>query len=127
MIGLKMAYARSDLFAAYVGSGQFVNAADGDALGYRLTVAQARAVGNSEAIKTLEAMGPPPWPDVKTRSAAKGWATRMTKEDDPASKMNVPAMLKDCRVTPKPISKILAQAWHSQPSRSSGTPWRLMF
>ena len=94
VIGLKMAYARSDLFAAYVGSGQFVNAADGDALGYRLTVAQARAVGNSEAIKALEAMGPPPWPDVKTRSAAKGWATRMTKEDDPASKMNVPAMLK---------------------------------
>jgi hypothetical protein len=39
-------------------------------------------------------MGPPPWPDVKTRSAAKGWATRMTKDDDPASKMNVPAMLK---------------------------------
>ena len=94
VIGLKMVYARPDLFAAYVGSGQFVSAADGDALGYRLTLAQARAVGNSEAIKALEAMGPPPWPDVKTRSAAKGWATRMTKEDDPSSKMNVPAMLK---------------------------------
>lgn len=94
VIGLKMVHARPDLFAAYVGSGQFVNAADGDALGYQMTLAQARAIGNSEAIKALEAMGPPPWPDVKTRSAAKGWATRMTKADDPASKMNVMAMLK---------------------------------
>jgi pimeloyl-ACP methyl ester carboxylesterase len=94
VIGLKMVHARPELFAAYVGSGQFVNAADGDALGYRLTLAQARALGNTEAINALEAMGPPPWPDVKTRSAAKGWATRMTKADDPASKMNVAAMLK---------------------------------
>src|SRR5688572_30332877 len=89
VIGLKMVQARPELFAAYVGSGQFVNAADGDLLGYQLTLAQARPAGNSEAIKALEAIGPPPWPDVKTRSAAKGWATRMTKEDDPASKMNV--------------------------------------
>jgi pimeloyl-ACP methyl ester carboxylesterase len=94
VLGLKMAYARPELFAAYVGSGQFINAADGDALGYKLTLAQGRALENSEAIRALEAMGPPPWPDVKTRSAAKGWATRLTKPDDPASKMNVLAMLK---------------------------------
>jgi len=94
VIGLKMVQASPDLFAAYVGSGQFVNAAEGDALGYRLTLEQARATGNREAVSALEAIGPPPWPDAKTRSAAKGWATRMTKEDDPASKMNVRAMLK---------------------------------
>jgi len=94
VIGLKMVQARPELFAAYVASGQFINAADGDALGYRLTLEQARAVQNPEAIKSLEAMGPPPWPDVKTRSAAKGLATRMTKDDDPASQMNVLAMLK---------------------------------
>jgi pimeloyl-ACP methyl ester carboxylesterase len=94
VIGLKMVYARPDLFAAYVASGQFVNAAEGDALGYTLTLEQARALQNSDAIRALEAMGPPPWPDVKTRSAAKGWATRLSKPDDPASKMNVPAMLK---------------------------------
>jgi pimeloyl-ACP methyl ester carboxylesterase len=94
VIGLKMVYARPELFAAYVGSGQFVNAAEGDKLGYSLTLAQARSLENGEAIRALEAMGPPPWPDVKTRSAAKGWATRLSKPDDPASKMNVPAMLK---------------------------------
>lgn len=94
VIGLKMVRARPELFTAYVGSGQFVNAADGDALGYQATLAQARAVGNREAIRALEEMGAPPWPGVKTRSAAKGWASRMTKEDDPARTMNVPAMLK---------------------------------
>jgi pimeloyl-ACP methyl ester carboxylesterase len=94
VIALKMAHARPELFAAYVGSGQFVNAAEGDALGYQLTLTRAREVGNTAAVDALEAMGPPPWPDVKTRSAAKGWATRMTKADDPASKMNVAAMLK---------------------------------
>ena len=72
VIALKMVYARPDLFAAYVGSGQFVNAADGDALGYQLTLAQARAVANSEAINALEAMGPPPWPDVKNAERSKG-------------------------------------------------------
>src|SRR5919106_1953344 len=43
VIGLNMVQARPELFAAYVGSGQFINAADGDALGYRLTLEQARA------------------------------------------------------------------------------------
>jgi hypothetical protein len=43
------------LFAAYVGTGQFINAADGDALGYELTLKQARAVANTDAMKALEA------------------------------------------------------------------------
>ena len=89
MLGIGMVEARPDLFAAYVGSGQFINAVDGDALGYELTLKQARAVSNTDAIKALEAMGPPPWTDVRTRSAAKGWATRMTKDDDPGSSSRV--------------------------------------
>jgi pimeloyl-ACP methyl ester carboxylesterase len=94
VVGLKMVHARPELFAAYVGSGQFVSAAEGDALGYQLTLAAARAAGSKEAVKELEALGPPPWRDVKARSAAKGWASRMTKADDPAVKMNVREMLK---------------------------------
>ena len=39
-------------------------------------------------------LGPPPWPDVKARNEAKGWATRMTRADDPASRMRVREMLK---------------------------------
>jgi pimeloyl-ACP methyl ester carboxylesterase len=45
VIGLRMVYGRPDLFATYVGSGQFVNARDGDALGYKLTLTQAQAIG----------------------------------------------------------------------------------
>ena len=84
MLGVNMVERRPELFAAYVGSGQFINAADGDALGYDLTLKQARAVNDTAAITALEAMGPPPWLDVRTRSAAKGWAMRMTKDGDPA-------------------------------------------
>ena len=94
VVGLKMVHARPELFAAYVGSGQVVSAREGDALGYQLTLAAARAAGNTEAVQTLEALGPPPWPDVRARNEAKGWATRMAKADDPASKMRVREMLK---------------------------------
>jgi pimeloyl-ACP methyl ester carboxylesterase len=94
IIGLKMVHARPELFTVYIGTGQFVNAADGDALGYQGTLAEARAVGNTEAISALQGMGPPPWPDVKTQSAAKVWASRMAKEDDPARTVNMAAMLR---------------------------------
>jgi pimeloyl-ACP methyl ester carboxylesterase len=92
--GLKMVQARPDLFSAYVGTGQFIDAHEGDAVGYRLTLERARATGNAEAITALEAIGPPPWSDPKNRSAAKGWAGRTTPASDPASRMNVPTMLR---------------------------------
>lgn len=92
--GLKMIQARPEVFSAYVGTGQFIDAHEGDAVGYRLTLERARAAGNSEAVSALEAMGPPPWSDPKNRSAAKGWAGRTTPASDPASRMNVPTMLR---------------------------------
>ena len=70
-----------------------INPADGDALGYTLTFERARALGNTEAVAALEALGPPPWRDVRSRSAAKGWATRLTLPNDPAGKINSPALL----------------------------------
>jgi pimeloyl-ACP methyl ester carboxylesterase len=92
--GLKMVQARPELFSAYFGTGQFIDAHEGDAVGYRLTLERARAAKNSEAVGALEAIGPPPWADPKNRSAAKGWAGRTTPASDPASRMNVPNMLK---------------------------------
>jgi pimeloyl-ACP methyl ester carboxylesterase len=94
MLGINMVEMHPELFAAYVGAGQFINAADGDRIGYELTLNQARAVHNADAIKALEDMGPPPWKDVRTRSSAKGWAMRMTKDGDPAGSINIPALLR---------------------------------
>jgi pimeloyl-ACP methyl ester carboxylesterase len=92
--GLKMISERPDLFAAYVGSGQFIDAAEGDEIGYRLTLERARRTQNAEAVAALEAIGPPPWSDSRKRSSAKGWAGRTTPATDPASRMNVPSMLR---------------------------------
>lgn len=94
MLGVEMVQARPDLFAAYVGSGQVINPADGDALGYSLTIERARALENTEAVAALMALGPPPWADVRQRTAAKGWATRLTLPNDPAGRINIPALLK---------------------------------
>ena len=89
VIGLKMVAERPDLFAAYVATGQVISRAEGDARGYALTLAEAKRTQNDEAIAALEAIGPPPWPDAETWNSAKGWATRMTREEDPASEMRV--------------------------------------
>jgi len=94
VIGLKMVQERPDLFSAYVGTGQFINAVEADAVGYRLTLERARATKNAEAVAALEALGPPPWSKPTDRSAAKGWAGRTTPASDPASRMNVPNMFK---------------------------------
>lgn len=88
-IGLKMVTEEPDLFYAYVSTGQIINRTDGDKRGYELTLAEARRRNEKEAISALEAIGPPPWPDAQTWSAAKGFATRMTREEDPASKMRI--------------------------------------
>lgn len=94
VIGLRMAQDRPDLFSAYVGTGQFIDAVEADAVGYRLTLARARAAGNAEAVAALEKLGPPPWSKPTDRSAAKGWAGRTTPPSDPASRMNVPNMFR---------------------------------
>ena len=95
IIALKMVTMEPSLFRAYVGSGQIVNRADGDALGYRETLKEARRTKNEEAIDALEEIGPPPWPDAQTWHAAKGWAGRLTRPEDPASKMRLSALLED--------------------------------
>ena len=65
IVGLKLAKARPDLVAAYVGTGQVVHWARQAALGYRLALAR----GDAAAAK-LERIGPPPYPDLAAETAA---------------------------------------------------------
>lgn len=95
VIALKMVTLEPSFFRAYVGSGQIVNRADGDALGYLETLKEARRTNNRKAIDALEKIGPPPWPDAKTWFAAKELASRMTRPEDPASKMRLGALMED--------------------------------
>ena len=95
IIALKMVTTEPSLFQAYVGTGQLVNRADGDALGYRETLREARRVNNQEAVRALEVLGAPPWPDAETWNAAKGWAGRMTRPEDPSSRIRLNAMMEE--------------------------------
>jgi pimeloyl-ACP methyl ester carboxylesterase len=70
IVGLKLAQARPDLVAAYVGTGQIVHWARQSALGYRLALAAAKARGDDAAVSALESAGPPPYADVATEIAA---------------------------------------------------------
>jgi pimeloyl-ACP methyl ester carboxylesterase len=61
IVGVRMALKRPDLFAAYVGAGQFVNMGRGDAMAYRQVLAKAQARNDVSAVQTLKRIGPPPY------------------------------------------------------------------
>lgn len=61
IIGLMAADQRPDLFGAYVGLGQQVNAQENDMLGYKLVMEQASARGEDKIVKKLKENGPPPY------------------------------------------------------------------
>jgi pimeloyl-ACP methyl ester carboxylesterase len=59
IVGLSLLARRPDLFAAYVGQGQIFHWPRQQAASYRLTLERLPA-----ARPELEALGPPPWPDL---------------------------------------------------------------
>jgi pimeloyl-ACP methyl ester carboxylesterase len=66
VLGTSMVKRRPDLFWAYVGAGQFVNAAQSEPLGYELALERAARLGDVTALKALRKVGPPPYADPKT-------------------------------------------------------------
>lgn len=61
IVALRMMHECPHYFAAYVGTGQFVNWARQDTLSYEQLLASATAKGDAEAIQELTAIGPPPY------------------------------------------------------------------
>ena len=66
ILGTLMVKRRPDLFWAYVGTGQFVDGKQAEALGYDLTVERAELLGDDKTLKVLETIGPPPYADQRT-------------------------------------------------------------
>ncbi len=62
LLGVHMVQARPDLFSVYVGTGQIVNLERDAEAAYPLLLAQARVLGNKDAVEELTAAGPPPYP-----------------------------------------------------------------
>ncbi|MFL6603469.1 MAG: alpha/beta fold hydrolase [Steroidobacteraceae bacterium] len=60
ILGLRIAQHHPEGLYAYIGVGQVVNAQRNEAVGYQLTLEQARASGDKRAIRELEAIAPYP-------------------------------------------------------------------
>jgi pimeloyl-ACP methyl ester carboxylesterase len=77
VIGLGAAQKRSDLFYAYVGIGQVINTRDNERISFEYGLQQAKAHGNTEAVKEMESIAPYPGDKPITRERiiiARKWA-----------------------------------------------------
>jgi pimeloyl-ACP methyl ester carboxylesterase len=74
ILGVHMAKARPDLFYAYVGAGQVVNAQENEAVNYTRVLDQAKTLRDTKAIDELQASGPPPYPAMKALTTQRIWA-----------------------------------------------------
>ncbi len=61
MVAVVMARRRPELFHALVGTGQVVDAARNEAVGYEALLARVRAAGDARSEAELVELGPPPW------------------------------------------------------------------
>ena len=75
ILGVHMAKARPDLFAAYVGTGQVVAMQEGEAIAYANVLAKARLRADGAAIAELEGLGPPPYAGLEELETQRKWAT----------------------------------------------------
>ncbi|MDB5418233.1 MAG: Hydrolase, alpha/beta fold family protein [Phenylobacterium sp.] len=66
VLGVEMLRAKPDLFCAYAASGQLVDMGQGETLSYFGTIDRLRARSDERGAKALEAIGPPPYPDLKS-------------------------------------------------------------
>lgn len=65
VLGIEMVRRRPALFSAYVGSGQVVDMAANEAVGYRELAERLKARGADKALARLRKIGPPPYDGVK--------------------------------------------------------------
>ena len=61
VLGIHMAHERPELFHAYVGVSQLVDNLGNESASYAATLAMARRKQDTEALKTLDEIGAPPW------------------------------------------------------------------
>ena len=72
-VGLSVALERPDLLHAYVGMGQIIDMRENERVGMEMTLERARAEGNDEAVKAIEALRPYPDAGPFTIDKADAW------------------------------------------------------
>lgn len=76
-LGVLYAAQHPEKVSAYVGSGQYGDAAAAESASYRYALAEAERRGNSKALRKLRALGPPPYPAASV-FAERTWISRLT-------------------------------------------------
>jgi pimeloyl-ACP methyl ester carboxylesterase len=76
-VGIHMLKRRPELFAAYVGTGQVVNMGENERVNYRRYLELARRRMDTEALRALQEIGPPPFRDWEAIKAVREWADRL--------------------------------------------------
>ena len=76
-ISVHMVKRRSDLFAAFVGTGMLVNFKENEILNYAKLTRLAEAQGDEEGLSTLARIGPPPYADTQHLGAVRQLGDRL--------------------------------------------------
>jgi len=74
MLGVFMVKQRPDLFSAFVGTGQVVDPRRSYAVAYDQLLQKARRLGDGRAVRDLESVGPPPYPDGRGYRIQRRWS-----------------------------------------------------
>ena len=82
ILGIHMIRRRPDLFSAYIGTGQVVELERDAEAAYPLLIQRAKAVHNAAAVKELEEVGPPPYPDSPKKWVWIRWANALDPGQD---------------------------------------------
>lgn len=93
ILGASMVTLRPDLFWAYTGAGQFVNATLGEPQGYELALERAARLGDVKTLKILRKIGPPPYANPKTMGKERRALARVGVEKFPRLSDVLSAML----------------------------------
>src|SRR6266498_3096895 len=76
-LGIQMIKARPEMFSAFVGTGQFVDAQENEQFNYAHVMQRAKQTHNTRALDALAALGPPPWPEVEKRKTVRQLGTKL--------------------------------------------------
>jgi len=81
IIGMRMARARPDLFAAYVGTAQAADSRRNYQAAYEALLKKARSTGDAQALEELTGVGPPPYKSSAGYQVQRKWSNAFEGAD----------------------------------------------
>jgi pimeloyl-ACP methyl ester carboxylesterase len=79
-IGLMMIKRRPNLFHAYVGTGQLVEMVRNEAVTYQTAIERAQTQRQARALRALQRIGAPPYPEARTWMVKQRWSASTAPE-----------------------------------------------